>query len=74
MLARLGIGEIIVIGLVAFLIFGPKKLPELGKTFGETVRNFKSAMTETVIKTVDEKMNDDEEVEENSEDAMDTNQ
>ena len=73
MLARLGIGEIIVIGLVAFLIFGPQKLPELGKSFGETVRNFKSAMTETVIKTVDDQRNNTEKSEDTV-DAMDTDQ
>jgi len=44
MLARLGIGEIIVIMTVALLIFGPQKLPELGKNFGETLRSFKEAM------------------------------
>lgn len=44
MLARLGMGEIIVIVTVAFLIFGPQKLPELGKNFGETLRGFKEAM------------------------------
>jgi len=44
MLARLGIGEIIVIMTVGFLIFGPQKLPELGKHFGETLRSFKEAM------------------------------
>ena len=44
MLARLGVGEIIVIATVAFLIFGPQKLPELGKSLGETIRGFKEAM------------------------------
>jgi len=44
MLARLGIGEIIVIMTVALLIFGPQKLPEIGKNFGETLRGFKEAM------------------------------
>ena len=29
---------------VALLIFGPKKLPELGKGIGEGIRGFKSAM------------------------------
>jgi len=46
MLGRLGIGEIAVIMTVAFLIFGPQKLPELGKHFGETLRNFKAAISE----------------------------
>lgn len=44
MLARLGIGEVIVIATVALLIFGPQKLPELGKSFGETLRSFKDAV------------------------------
>lgn len=73
MLARLGIGEIIIIGLVAFLIFGPQKLPELGKSFGETVRNFKSAVNETVLNTVEEKMSPKEKSEEVV-DARDTDQ
>jgi sec-independent protein translocase protein TatA len=29
---------------IALLVFGPKKLPELGKGLGETIRGFKSAM------------------------------
>jgi len=32
-----------VVGL-ALLLFGPKKLPELGKGLGESIRGFKSAM------------------------------
>ncbi|MEY9974646.1 sec-independent protein translocase protein TatA [Lysinibacillus sp. RC46] len=40
-----GIGpmSLIIIGIVALLIFGPKKLPELGKAFGSTLREFKNA-------------------------------
>jgi sec-independent protein translocase protein TatA len=34
---------LIIFGL-ALLIFGPKKLPELGKGIGESIRGFKSAM------------------------------
>ncbi len=29
---------------IALLVFGPKKLPELGKGLGEAIRGFKSAM------------------------------
>jgi sec-independent protein translocase protein TatA len=29
---------------IALLVFGPKKLPELGKGLGESIRGFKSAM------------------------------
>jgi sec-independent protein translocase protein TatA len=43
-----GIGplELMVIGLVALLVFGPKKLPELGKTMGQATRSFKVAAQE----------------------------
>jgi sec-independent protein translocase protein TatA len=33
---------------IAVLVFGPKKLPELGKGLGESIRGFKSAMKEHV--------------------------
>ena len=36
--------HLIVIAGIALLIFGPKKLPELGKGLGEGLRGFKSAM------------------------------
>ncbi|MCM3611563.1 twin-arginine translocase TatA/TatE family subunit [Planococcus sp. MERTA32b] len=35
--------SLIVIAVVALLIFGPKKLPELGKAFGSSLREFKNA-------------------------------
>lgn len=38
-----GPGSLIIIALVALLIFGPKKLPELGKAAGSTLREFKNA-------------------------------
>ena len=37
---------LIVLG-IALLMFGPKKLPELGKGIGEGIRGFKSAMKES---------------------------
>ncbi|WP_078543033.1 twin-arginine translocase TatA/TatE family subunit [Litchfieldia alkalitelluris] len=40
---NLGIGSIFLIVFVALLIFGPKKLPELGKAAGNTLREFKNA-------------------------------
>jgi len=36
--------HLMIIAGIALLIFGPKKLPELGKGFGESIRGFKSAM------------------------------
>jgi sec-independent protein translocase protein TatA len=42
----LGLPEIAVIAGVAALIFGPSKLPELGKGLGKTVRSFQTAAEE----------------------------
>jgi sec-independent protein translocase protein TatA len=36
--------HLIIVAGIALLIFGPKKLPELGKGFGESIRGFKSAL------------------------------
>jgi sec-independent protein translocase protein TatA len=38
--------HLLVIFGIALLVFGPKKLPELGKGIGEGIRGFKSAMTD----------------------------
>jgi sec-independent protein translocase protein TatA len=40
--------HLLVIFGIALLVFGPKKLPELGKGIGEGIRGFKSAMKEHV--------------------------
>ena len=40
----LGTQELIVIFIVAFLVFGPKKLPELGRTLGKGMRELRAAM------------------------------
>lgn len=50
----LGPMSIILIAVVALLIFGPKKLPELGKAFGSSLREFKNA-TKGIADDDDEK-------------------
>ena len=40
----LGVPEMAVIGLVAVLVFGPKKIPEIGSALGKTIRGFKEEM------------------------------
>jgi sec-independent protein translocase protein TatA len=56
---KIGLPELAVVVFVALLIFGPKKLGELGKGLGEGIRNFKSSMTgesnATATTTPDEK-------------------
>lgn len=42
-LNAIGPVSLVIIGVVAILIFGPKKLPELGKAMGSTLREFKNA-------------------------------
>jgi sec-independent protein translocase protein TatA len=41
---KLGLPEILLILAVALLIFGPSKLGALGKSLGEGIKNFKSAV------------------------------
>lgn len=40
---RLGMGEMVMILVVALLIFGPSKLPQLGDAMGKAIRGFKRA-------------------------------
>lgn len=40
----LGMQELIVIFIVALLVFGPKRLPELGRTLGKGIQDLKKAM------------------------------
>ncbi|EHC16041.1 twin-arginine translocase TatA/TatE family subunit [Fischerella thermalis CCMEE 5273] len=54
----LGWTEVGVIAIVALLIFGPKKIPELGSALGKTLRGFKEEMNKT---TTDEDSNSEEE-------------
>ena len=45
-MGQLGFPEIVVIFILALLVFGPKKLPELGKSLGKGLREFKKATNE----------------------------
>ena len=42
----IGMPEIAVIVVLALLIFGPKRLPQLGKTIGKTLKGLQSASKE----------------------------
>jgi sec-independent protein translocase protein TatA len=42
----LGMGEIMVILVLALMVFGPRKLPELGKTLGQAMNQFRRASDE----------------------------
>jgi sec-independent protein translocase protein TatA len=45
-MGQLGFSEMLVIFVVALLVFGPKKLPELGKSLGKGLREFRKATNE----------------------------
>ncbi len=42
----IGLPEMILILVVALLVFGPKKLPEIGKSLGKAIRGFQEASRE----------------------------
>ena len=42
----IGLQEMLVIGVLALLVFGPSKLPELGRKFGRVMREFRRASDE----------------------------
>jgi len=44
MFENIGGTELLLILFVVFIFFGPKKLPELGKSLGKGIREFRSAM------------------------------
>jgi len=56
LLLGLGTGEIILIALAILLLFGAKRIPELMKSMGKGVKNFKEGMKEVEkeINTPDE--------------------
>ena len=55
-----GLPEVTVILILAPLIFGPKKLPELGKQLGKTLKSLKKASNE-FQNEIDQVMNEEDE-------------
>ncbi|KWW21248.1 MULTISPECIES: twin-arginine translocase TatA/TatE family subunit [Peribacillus] len=43
MLSNIGIPGLVIVLVIALIIFGPSKLPEIGRAFGRTLTEFKSA-------------------------------
>jgi len=57
MLSNIGIPGLILILLLALIVFGPKKLPEIGRATGQTIREFKKStkgLTGEVVEEFDE--------------------
>jgi sec-independent protein translocase protein TatA len=55
MFGSIGMPELILIFVVALLVFGPKKLPELGKSLGRGLAEFKKA-SEDLKKTIEDEI------------------
>ncbi|WP_087971486.1 twin-arginine translocase TatA/TatE family subunit [Oceanobacillus rekensis] len=54
MFSNIGIPGLILILIVALIVFGPSKLPEIGKAFGSSLREFKNA-TRDIASDADDK-------------------
>lgn len=54
MFSNIGIPGLIIILVLALIIFGPKKLPEIGRAVGQTLNEFKKSAKELTDDTVDE--------------------
>ena len=46
-MGSLGLPELIIVAIIALLIFGPKKLPDLGAGLGKAIRDFKGAINDS---------------------------
>lgn len=42
----IGFPELLLLGLVALLVFGPKRLPEMGRSLGRGLREFKHSVSD----------------------------
>jgi len=59
MFGPIGMPELVVIFVIALIIFGPRKLPELGKSLGRSINEFKRASNE-LKSTLEEEVRLDE--------------
>lgn len=52
---NIGVGGLIIILVIALIVFGPSKLPELGRAFGRTLSEFKNGTRELLNGDKEEK-------------------
>jgi len=50
----IGIWEMLILGVVVLLVFGPKRLPEMGRSLGRGMREFKDSISSTKDEFLDE--------------------
>lgn len=51
---RFGTTELLVILAIAFLFFGPSRLPQIGESMGKTIRAFRKELDGKSVKTVED--------------------
>ncbi|QMV39912.1 twin-arginine translocase TatA/TatE family subunit [Cohnella cholangitidis] len=56
MFNNIGISGLIIILVIALIVFGPAKLPQLGRAFGDTLREFRNSTKGIVDEEADEKV------------------
>ena len=56
MLQNIGVPGLILVLVIALIIFGPSKLPEIGRAFGSTLKEFKKSTRELVSDESDDEM------------------
>ncbi|WP_373896133.1 twin-arginine translocase TatA/TatE family subunit [Virgibacillus natechei] len=61
MFSSIGFPGLILILVIALIIFGPKKLPEIGKAAGQTLREFKNS-TKDLTSDVSDEINETKEI------------
>ncbi|RSK48147.1 twin-arginine translocase TatA/TatE family subunit [Bacillus canaveralius] len=54
MMANIGIPGLIIILILALIIFGPAKLPQLGRAVGQTLKEFKNSTKDVVDEVTSE--------------------
>ena len=54
MFSNIGVPGLILILLLVLIIFGPKKLPEIGRAFGQTLREFKNSTRDLTSEGMDD--------------------
>ena len=67
MFGSIGMPELVIILVIALIIFGPRKLPELGRSLGKSIGEFKRASNE-LRNTLDEEIRVEEQKEQKSQD------
>ncbi|GEN34972.1 MULTISPECIES: twin-arginine translocase TatA/TatE family subunit [Aneurinibacillus] len=55
MFSNIGFPGLILILVIALIVFGPKKLPEIGRAFGQTLKEFKNSTRELTMDDDDDK-------------------